>query len=189
VSRAGSREKRYKHVGFGRLAKNKIAILRTQTTQQLSLLINFNNDDPELELENETGESLILVIPVPGRRQPLSWNMTGMTEAELEATRQFFNHLFDQAEPIVRLRDKVANDAFAEGDDSYSRVYRTLPQFIVRPRPELPDSEGIRLGPESPPGRDGGNLYSGDGVRGSGDELADGEPEPSRGQDYGETPH
>jgi hypothetical protein len=112
-------------VGFGRVAKNKLAWLNTQTTRQVSLhVFNSGEYDEEngIEVSSEPGPSYVLMMPVPGRKRPLTWNLSGMTQEELTATRQFFDHAFSLADPVTRERDQVANEAFQQGDDSYQRV-------------------------------------------------------------------
>lgn len=185
-TRAGSRTPRYR-LGYGRQSDNKIAWLRTFVTDQLALLgidASKSETEEDITLSSEVGISYILVIPVPGRKKPLLWNLSGMTTEELEATRQFFNHLFNLVDPVVRERDKVANDAYEnEGDDSYTRLYRDVPQFVVRERPQREYSQGIHDGPE-----DDAPLLRGDGssdgsLRDSEHEVVDGVQEASQAQD------
>lgn len=155
-TRAGSRTERYRRAGYGKLHKNRIAFLRTVVTNQLALnKLNpddvLEEDDPLREVkiqEAEKGENYLLLIPVPGRRNPLVWNICAMTTEELEATREFFNYLFDLADPIIRERDKVAEDAFSKGDDSFVRSYRQLPQLVIRSRQERTDDQGVLDGSE-----------------------------------------
>lgn len=158
ASRAGSRDKKYQRtdVGFGRLSDRRIMMLRTLATSTLHVnALNPEDHDEEnnIKIGSEKGTTFTLNIPVPGRRVPLVWNICGMTLPELEALREFFNNLFDLAEPVVRARDKAAQDAFAEGDDSYTRIYRDVPQLIVRKRQVGENGEGLLDGPSSPPGR------------------------------------
>jgi hypothetical protein len=147
ASRAGSRQGKYRYMnGFGRFAENKLGILVTSITRQLAIQAldpNAWDEENDVKLKSEAGDNIVLIMPVPGRTKPLIWNMSAMTTEELEATRKFFNYLFDLADPIVRERDKVALDAHKSGDDSYIRVYRTLPQFIARSRKVDSDSEGV----------------------------------------------
>lgn len=145
-TRAGSRVPRFRP-GFGRMGSHRIAWLRTYVTREMSILaLNPLEYDEEhdITMTSEPGTSYVLSMQVPGRRRPFYWNFSAMTEVELKATREFFTHLFDLADPIVRERDKVAHDANDQGDDSYVRVYRDLPQFVIREREERQDSEGIR---------------------------------------------
>ena len=103
----------------------------------------------------EKGDSTILCIYVPGRTRQLIWDITGMTGAELDATRKFFEHLFDLADPIVRERDRLADEAFSKGDDTYARVYREVPTLVIRPRQERSDGQGVLNGSENVAGQHG----------------------------------
>lgn len=153
-SRAGSRNKAIRKAGLGRQSNKRIGWLRTQATRAVYLLgLNPQEYDEELGIEvygSEEGTAYIIAIEVPGRSRRLNWDLSSMTMDELEATRQFFNYCFDQAEPVVRERDKVANAAAEQGDDSYVRVYRPIPQFIIRQGTQSNDSESVHDGPEDP---------------------------------------
>ena len=154
-SRAGSRNRNIRKAGFGRQSEKRLSWLRTQPTRMLYLLgLDPKEYDEELGVEvfgSEEGTAYIIAIEVPGRSRRLNWDLSSMTMEELEATRQFFNYCFDQAEPVVRERDKVANAALEEGDDSYIRVYRPVPQFIVRERAKPSNNQGVHDRPEDPP--------------------------------------
>ena len=137
MSRAGNRDPKFRpQTGLGRIGKNRLAWLRTAATGQLALLgldpQQFDEEFQIRETQSEEGTTYLLVLTIPGRRTPLKWNLSGMTLPELEATRRFFNLAFDLADPVVRERDKVAADASQDGDDSYSRIYRGLPEFVIR---------------------------------------------------------
>lgn len=172
--------------GFGRMGKNKVAWLSTLTTRQLVIhQIDPSENDEELgiSLPSEAGNAVVLMIPVPGRSRPLAWDFTGMTGEELDATRQFFEYLFDLADPVVRERDRVAADAYTKGDDSFSRVYRQVPQFIVRERQKPSDSESVHLGSEDTLDRDGSTGDNSGRLSDGRDELAYGEQGESSSQD------
>jgi hypothetical protein len=140
----------------GRLSRARAAWVRTGVAQ--FVMLKFDNqappdeddEDDETELTNEVGNDLFLMVPQP-RGKPLMLNFTAMTEIELRKTRQFFDLLFTLAEPIVKDRDKVANNALANGDDSYARIYRPVPDFIIRPGTIEPDSKSVLDGSEDSP--------------------------------------
>src|SRR3546814_11366470 len=67
-----------------------------------------------------------------------------MTLPELKDMRDIFNLLFDLAEPVVRERDRIAQNAFREGDDSFARIYRTVQQFVIREEAVKSDGSSIR---------------------------------------------
>jgi hypothetical protein len=140
-------------------------------------IMRYNNNPDE-----ETGDTIVLFIPRPGTK-PVQMNITSLTWEELDTTRRFFNLMFDLAEPVCRERDKVARDAFEQGDDTYTRSYRQAPQFIVREGAVASYPESVFGGPEDVPaghGQDGGDSG---GVREPGDELADEESSDRRPQD------
>jgi hypothetical protein len=82
--------------------------------------------------ENALGYNYRIAIPIPRLRKPLNLNLTALTEAELLAVKEFFDLAFSLALPVVRDRDRIAKEAWDAGDDSYPRVYRALPEFVVR---------------------------------------------------------
>lgn len=104
------------------------------------------------EVGSEKGMSYVLYLSHPtGRGKPIAWNLSAMTAAELEVMRDFFNLAFDLADPVTRERDKVAHEAFEQGDDSFARVYRGLPDFVKRQGPQRENNESIHDGLESTP--------------------------------------
>jgi hypothetical protein len=147
--------------------------------------------DQQFEVQqyaSEEGSNFVLLISIPGRTKPLTWNLSAMTAEELEATRQFFNHLFDLAEPVVNERDRIARDAFREGDDSYARSYRTPPTFVTRERKKRTNRESVQHGSSDATEGSGAGLDPDGGVRGHSDELADRYEEDGRPEDD-DTPH
>lgn len=188
-TRAGSRINKFR-LGYGRQSDNKVAWLRTDATNQLALIEVTPEDLQEARedtiLEDEAGNSYILVIPVPGRQRPLHWNLTGMTSKELEATRQFFEHTFNLVDPIIRERDRLADHAFeTTGDDSFTRLYRAIPQFVTRQRKKREHRQGVHDGPSDATEGSGGEQPLAGGVRDGGDELADSDSQRREAEDDG----
>jgi hypothetical protein len=169
----------------GKISENRFAWLRLYFGQFQIMKYEI----PEEEEEREVGANITLYIPRPGTQSPLSLNMTALTSEELQAMREFFELLFTEVEPVIADRDRIANDALAKGDDSYARVYRQVPQFIVRQRPERTDSPSVHDGSEDVSSGSGGDVDPDDRVRGLGDELADGEPEEVISEDDREAPY
>lgn len=165
----------------GRMSDNRIAWLRTMIGQ----FVILEYEDELASDKREIGPDIRLMLTRPTGRAIL-YNFTALTAAELEETRKFFNLLFDKAEPVVKLRDKVAEDAYASGDDSYIRIYRDVPQFVVRERPVRKDSKGVRLRSEGDAGGAAGGLDSDGGVRELGEELVDGDQEARLPEDNGQ---
>lgn len=183
--RPGSRNPKFRL--DGRISDNRVVWLRTAIGQFVGMRYPFSKadvpDDVDVPEDPEIGPSYILLLPVQGRK-PLKYNLTALTMEELKLTRQFFNLMFDLAEPIVEYRDKVAEDAAAQGDDSFARYYRQVPQYVERSRTLREDDQGILNGFANLPQGAGGGVDPDGGVRGDGDELAPGEPSEDRAQDY-----
>lgn len=182
--RPGSRNPKFRPTG--RISENRFAWLRTVVGQFVIMRYPDPNlavdDEEDVPTDPEIGPSYLLVLPIPGRK-PLKYNLTALTLEELELTRQFFNLAFDMAEPVVRHRDKVAEDAAAEGDDGFARYYRQVPQFVVREGTFREDDQRLLHGSEDLPSGAGGGSDPDGGVRGVRDELAPGEQEEGRTQD------
>jgi hypothetical protein len=145
------------------MSKDRFAWLRVHIG---NFIIMKYDETPEGEVD-ELGPNVILFIPRPNTRD-LALHLTALTESELDATEEFFKLLFDLARPTVQERDRVAKDALEKGDDSFTRVYRADPQFIVRKGQESADDQGVLNGPDSLPegnkpdgSPDGGLLESG----------------------------
>jgi hypothetical protein len=113
-----------------------------------------------------------LLHPIPNR-PPVTWNLTACTEEELISLKHLFDTAIEWALPIARQRDKEAQDAFDNGDDSHSRIYRQVPQLVYRSGPVGEHSEGVHDGPSDADGvpRDGRDL-DGD-LRGEGSDVAE----------------
>jgi hypothetical protein len=90
----------------------------------------------------ESGPTYRLIID-RGSRRGVMLNLTGMTEPELDVSWEIIKMAFDLARPIVLERDKKAAEAYANGDDSFSRSYRPVPQFVVRERSFGPDDQSV----------------------------------------------
>lgn len=154
----------------GKISENRYAWLRTGIGQFVTMYYEDNpllEEQGEEESDLEFGPTVRLILP----RQfgpPMKYNITALTFEELDMMRQFFNLLFDLAEPTVRERDRLANEAFEAGDDSYARIYRQVPQYIVRGRPVRADGQGVRDGHEDLPAGTGedGDPSGGTGVVG-----------------------
>lgn len=162
-----------------RFSDERFAWLRTYLGQFVILWRENDQDESGTEAVTPT---VSLLLTRPGGR-PVTYNITSLTRDELDSTRQFFTMLFDMAEPLVDERDKVAHDAAAQGDDSYVRSYRQLPEVVVRKRTVGPDREVLRERPADDadgPADDGSDDA---GLRGHGDGLAPETPEDDRTQD------
>ena len=174
----GGSRGRFKNLTKGTYAKERLAWVNTLLGQQT---LYFYEEGTEIaERTTEPGPTVKVLIPRLNG-QAVHWDLSALTIEELDAMREFFTLAFDTAEPVVRMRDKAAHDAFTEGNDSFARLYRQLPQLVVRERKEREHDQGILNGPSDVPSGDSDGRSEGSpagGVRGLGGELADdGAPE------------
>lgn len=103
--------------------------------------------DKEVPVSGEQGPTVTYMVLGPnGPRATI--DLTHLTHEELKALREFYSIAFTLAEPIVLARDKEAQDAFDAGNDSFTRVYRAVPQLVVRPRARRAHDQVVRLGLE-----------------------------------------
>src|SRR3954454_4710994 len=85
--------------GSGKMSGSRFAWLRTAIGQ----FVILRYEDPQEDEDPESGPTIRLFLPRPGAR-PVQYNLTALTEEELKLTREFFNLLFDLADPIVKQR-------------------------------------------------------------------------------------
>src|SRR6476620_9325172 len=116
-----------KAAGRGRMSENRYAFLTTLfgTFQ----IMRYQPDEEEIAL----GPTVTLYIPRESK-QDISFDLTALTTDELNKLEEFFHLLIAEARPIVAERDRIAHEAFESGDDSFTRVYRQVPQLVVRKR-------------------------------------------------------
>lgn len=163
--------------GTGKISENRAAWCKTVIGQFVLML-----DPPENA--DQVGTDIRLHIPRPGMRD-VTLNLTAMTVEELDAFEQFITLILQTARPVCEERDKVAQDALDQGDDSHGRVYRQAPQFIVRSGAILADHAGLRRGLEGVPEVEPTAGASDGGIRGRGDALAEPAPDNSGPEDDG----
>lgn len=188
--RPGSRHTKYR--GTGKQSDNRFAFARTALGQMVGLIHNNHEEsdplaDPEQEpITPEYGPEIFLILPQPNRAA-VKWHLTKLTLDELKVTRQLLNLLFDLAEPICDERDRIANHAYEnEGDDSFLRVYRDVPQFVIRERALESNYKGVHFGFKDALERARRDDNSSGRLRRSRDELANSESKDSVSQDNGQ---
>lgn len=157
---------------FGRLGENRAAWLKAAAVEMFLMQYidgeSENNPNPNAEV----GDTFVLVVGQPGRR-PVNLNFSNMTVEELKAAREFVNLAIDLAEPVAAARDKAARKAADEGDDSFGRIYRPVPDMVKRPWAFGPDGKSLRNGLEDLPlGHPGDADRHGERVRGVRDDVA-----------------
>lgn len=149
-----------KSIGRYRISANRVAWARTAITQ-LALMRYTDEEMKNVEQrlpndEGELGDTYRLMISTTSGR-PYTLNLTAMTEQELDAFEGLITLALRAVRPIVRDRDREAAQRYANGDDSFTRSYRQLPQFIIREgafgqddRSLLVGLEDALVGPPSP---------------------------------------
>jgi hypothetical protein len=135
------------NIGHFKLSENRIAWAKTSITTLA--LMRYTEDQMRAyeELlpgdEYEYGDTLRLLITTTTTGRPFSLNITAMTHDELVAFRDLINLTLEKAEPIVLERDRRAQEAYANGDDSFTRSYRQPPQYVVREGAVGSDNQGV----------------------------------------------
>lgn len=140
------------------------------------LVILFATPNEELDSED-------IVLHLASGRLKFNMALTSLTEQELAALREIFTLAFDWAEPIVKKRDADAEYAFQHGDDSFTRVYRQVPNLVIRKRPGGEHSESLQDRPDGVSESNGGSDDPTLGVRGTGVELAGDDQDTSQSED------
>lgn len=95
------------------------------------LNIVSKGDEPDvLAAAGEVGEDIFLAIMRGSTTTNIS--LTNLTHTELDAMREFFLIAFANAQGIVKERDRLAKEGLENGDDSFVRLYRTVPTILIR---------------------------------------------------------
>lgn len=77
--------------------------------------------------------------------------LTGMTEAELHAFRDFITGAIDEALPIAQAIDELAESEYKSNGKVFARLYRSVPRVHVNPRWKREHAEGVPLRSDEPP--------------------------------------
>lgn len=105
------------------------------------LVLYIDDTVQEDEPDGDLPEIKMSISAGTGRAKIL--RLTNLTRRELDVLREFLNRAIDKAEPIVDELDRRAEEAWKEGDDSYSRQYRAIPELVVREQRERPHDSGL----------------------------------------------
>ena len=79
----------------------------------------------------EPGDDIIMELPGPGDTY-FQLDITRLSALELDYIEAFFARAIAAARPIVERRDENAEQQRHDGIDTNPRIYRQVPQFIVR---------------------------------------------------------
>lgn len=164
----------------GLMSESRWAWVRNVIGQYV-ILVDETENDPQ-------DRTIRLYHPIPSR-PPVSWNLTALTEAELVKLKQLFDLAFEWALPIVQRRDRKAQDAFDNGDDSHSRIYRDVQHLVVRKRPLGEHGQGVSQRLDGIPGNGNFGAVTPPGpVRGDSSEVPEYDTQGGEPEDDGPTP-
>jgi hypothetical protein len=128
-----TRKKVTSRVGY---SNNRIAWARVGQVEVTIYLIP-SGEDNHADVNDEGLPEIVgpnVHVAISAFRGSIMLKLTALTEEELLTMRRLLEAAFDMAEPLTKHRDEVAEHAFREGNDSYIRIYRRVPELVVRPR-------------------------------------------------------
>ena len=99
--------------------------------------------DEEVEVLDPEDATIMLNLNQNG--SSISINLSSFTVEELIYWKSFLDNAYEKALPACKARDRKARYAYRKGIHSYSRVYRQLPEYVVRRRLRSKYGEGIPL--------------------------------------------
>lgn len=123
-------------VATPRMGEERVAFLQC-VVGTMSIYMN----DPAANAQDET-PSVTLYLSEGVGKPPFRIGLASLTEEELDLFEEFILMALKMARPVVQVRDRIAREAFEDGDDSFSRIYRQQPKLIVRPKKHKPNDEG-----------------------------------------------
>jgi hypothetical protein len=175
--------------GSYRISKNRAAWADTFITK-LALMRYTEEEMTKAEQrlpgdEGEYGDTYRLMISTTSGR-PYTLNLTAMTHDEFVAVSNLLKLALRLVEPIIVERDRRAAEAYEHGDDSLSRTYRQLPQFVIREGALGEYDESVLHGLEHALTRPPGINDPRRPVRESSPGVAESLPEDSESEDDGE---
>lgn len=105
-------------------------------------------DDEEDAESWDPDDATVYLSITDAKNHEVNLNLSYLTWPELLSVKSIIDLAFHRAAPAVRARDrKAANDARL-GKFVHPRLYRQLPEHIIRKRILLGHGEGIRVGSE-----------------------------------------
>jgi hypothetical protein len=143
----GRHDPNFRQTARGRISESRRAWTRTYPAEFV-LYVN-ERDEGSADPAADTTPTIVLFFKVGAKAVYL--DLTVLTAEELAASKKLIDLAFDEAKPVCEERDRMAEEAMANGDDTHARAYRAVPQFIDRKRSERPDGQGIHVRPEEPP--------------------------------------
>lgn len=105
------------------------------------------------EGEVDYGENINLGL-YNGERRNVIFSLTTLTEKELDAFQRVVTAACARARKTIVERDRIAEEAFQRGDNSYARSYRRVPVVLDRSGAFTEHGESILRGSRRAPGVD-----------------------------------
>ena len=119
----------------------------------------------------EPGERTMSFMMVQGGRN-MTISMEMLTEPELDLMKDFLTRIIERVRPEVQLRDRIAKEALENGDTSYTRNYRAVPELVDLTRPLGEYDPSIQVGPDGIP-RGPGNERNDGSSRRTGSQISE----------------
>lgn len=113
------------------------------------------DDDGNRLADTQIGANVRIELNPASARSGMAFDLTSMSVEELDAFEKIMSLAIDLAKPVVKERDARAR----EEDPSTSRnarLYRSLPEVVVREGAFAPHGEGVHDGPSDVPSGDAG---------------------------------
>lgn len=107
----------------------------------LYIVTGANKEDVK---SGEEGPEVIMGFSRDG--ELMYMNLTSLTHRELQALKEFMNIAVANAQDIVIRRDEAAQEALENGDDSFVRIYRRIPEIVIREGEKWRDYPRVRRG-------------------------------------------
>ena len=165
----------------GKMSDDRAAWVKVVFADGNIYIKQWSDEEKELGIP-EYGPNVVFML-TSNRGQRLTFDVTSLTLAELEALKNFFGLMWELAEPIIRRRDEVAKDEQEKGNDAFVRIYRAVPQLVIRDRIVEAHKQGILNGFEDATGADERTGDSSTTARDSGPSLAEQVSEDRSSQD------
>lgn len=126
------------------LAAKRAAKVESQTEAEEEELVA--EEEEAAESWDPDDNSVIVRIAGKGGSQTL-FNLSNLTFEELLSVKAILDLAFNRAVLSVRSRDRKAVEDASRGVYTHPRLYRQLPEFVVRARLQRGYGQGIRVGP------------------------------------------
>lgn len=122
--------------------------------------VMYRNPENVEQDEAAVGHDFIRLSFHFGGRSGTNLNLTTLTALELKALKEVVDRAFEAALPICESLDAEAQEAFDQGDDTRVRLYRPVPQVIVRERVQPEHRPSVRGGRDFLPGVGGADVLA-----------------------------